>query len=115
MEDVLNRDEQLLLVVNVNAEFTLNGIVNKNARLHIKFVVLVVPVRLESDRHALPPVGVRLAQTVAAQPDDALGQDVGLLVQVHVVLAGVVEGAQGQALTVDAGETLGLKEVLHHF
>ena len=81
----------MLSVINVDVEFALNRIVHLNASAHIKLTNLCVPVSLESNRHAFPAVRVNVSQSVSAHLDDALGQNVGLLIQVHVVLPGVVE------------------------
>ena len=95
VEDVLDGLEQVLAVVDLNVKFVLDGVMDEHARLDVHLVVLVVPVRLECDRHAVPPVGVDVAQALAANLDDALGHHVRLLVQVNVVLVGVVEVAHG--------------------
>ena len=85
----------MLPVINLDAEFALNSVVDEYARLDVHLIVLSVPVSLKSDGHAIPTVGVDVAKTVTAHLDDALGHDVWLLVQMDVVLVRVVEGAHG--------------------
>ena len=82
-------------VIDFNAEFTLNGVVHEYARFDVHLVVLVVPVRLERDRHSVPALRIGMAQSVTTDLDYALGHHVRLLVQVNVVLVGVVKGANG--------------------
>ena len=115
VEHILHRLEQVLFVVDVDIKFSLHCIVDQNASLNVKLVVLIVPVGLECDGHAVPAVGVRLAETVAADADHALRQDVGLLLKVDVVLAGVVEGAESERGTVERAHTLNFREALQHF
>ena len=91
VEDVLHADKQLFAIVNVNVELALDRLVNVHAGGDVHVAVLGHPVRLERDGHPVPPVRVDLAQTVPAHADDSLGQHVGLLVQVNVVLVRVVK------------------------
>ena len=118
MENILHRLQQMLPVIDLHIELTLHRIMDQNTGFDVHVVVLVVPVRLEGDRHAVPPVRVNVTKPVAANLDDALGHDVRLLVEVDVVLVGVVKGAQGahRGKLVDAhlfGHRLeGLKEHL---
>ena len=95
VEHVLHRLQQVLPIVNLNIEFVFNGIVHQNASLDAEVVVLVVPVRLEGDGDTIPALRVDVAQTVAANLDDTLGHDMGLLVQVDVVLVRVVKRTHG--------------------
>ena len=64
---------------------------DQHAGLDIHVLVLVVPMRLKSDGHAVPPIRVNVAQSVADDSDDAFGQHVRLLVQMHMALSRVVE------------------------
>ena len=95
MEHILHRLQQVLPVVNLDIEFAFDGIVDKDARLDVHIVVLVVPMCLESDRNAIPAVRVSMSESVATDLNDALGHNMRLLIQVDVVLVGVVEAADG--------------------
>ena len=83
----------MLPVVDLDIELVLDGVMHQNASLDAELVILVVPVRLERDWDTVPAVGIDVAQSVAANLDDALSHDVRLLVQVQVVLVWVVERA----------------------
>lgn len=91
VEYVLNRLEQVLFVVNVDAEFALHSIMHQYARLDVKVVVFIVPVRLESNWHTIPSVGVNLAQTLSATLDAAFCKHVRLLLKMQVVLSRIVK------------------------
>ena len=64
--------------------------------LYIHVLVLVVPVRLKSDGHSVPTIRVDVAQSIADDPDDAFGENVWLLVQMHVTLSRVVKSSNLQ-------------------
>ena len=98
MEAILYRLEQVLAVVNLDLELSLHGVVHHDASADVGVVLLVVPVGLERDGDAVPPLGVDVSESVAAHLDDPLGHDVGLLGQVDVVLVGVVEPSRGHSL-----------------
>ena len=85
----------MLSIINLNAEFALDSVMEEDTRLDVHLVILIVPVGLEGDGDTIPAVGVDVTQAVAAALDNALGHHVGLLVQVDVVLVGVVERADG--------------------
>ncbi len=78
-----------------HADNVLNGIVDKDASLDIKLILLVVPVGLESDWHAVPSLRVDVSESVAATLNDSLGHHVRLLIQMDVVLVWVVEASHG--------------------
>ena len=83
----------MLSVIDFHIELALNAIVNQNARLDVHVVVLIVPVRLECDRDAIPALRVGVAQTVTANLDNTLCHHVWLLAQMNVVLVWIVERA----------------------
>ena len=91
LEGVLDRDKEVLAVINIDVELTLNGIVDQHAGADVNLVVLTVPVGLVRDRDAIPTVMVDVAQPLANAPDDALGKDVWLLIQVVMVGVRIVE------------------------
>ena len=95
MENILHRLQQMLSVIDLDIELAFDGIVDQNASLDVHVVVFVIPVRLESDWDTIPSVWIDVAETIAANLDDALGHDMRLLVQVNVVLIRVVEGTHG--------------------
>ena len=92
VEDVLHSNQQLLAIINVDAELALDRLVDVHAGGDVHVAVFSHPVRLERDGNAVPPVRVNLTKTVTAHANDTLGKDVRLLVQVNVVLVGVVKG-----------------------
>ena len=73
MEDILNWLEQVFSVIDLDIEFAFNSVVDKDARLDVHIVVLVVPMGLESDGDAVPAVRIGMAQSVATNFNDALG------------------------------------------
>jgi hypothetical protein len=89
--------------------------VDKNASLDVKFVIFIVPVSLESNGYSLPSVRVGLSKSITAKSDNALSKHMGLLVEVHVVLARVVEATNSKRVAVNRSKSLSLKEIFHHF
>ena len=80
-------------IIDFNAELVFDRVMDQHTRLDVHLVVLVVPMRLESDRNTVPSVRVNVPQSITANLDDALCKHVWLLVQVHMVLVWVVERA----------------------
>ena len=95
VENVLHRLQDVFPIIDFNVELVLDSIMDQHTRLDVHLVVLVVPVRLEGDGNAVPPVWIDMPQSVTAHLDDALCHHVRLLIQVHVVLVWVVERAHG--------------------
>ena len=75
VEAVLNALEENLAIVDIDVELSFEGIMDEDAGLDIDVVILRVPVSLESHRHAIPTLGVNVAQAVTHALDDALGQN----------------------------------------
>ena len=75
VEAVLNALEEDLAIVDIDVELSLEGIMNKDTGLDVDVIILRVPVRLEGHRHAIPTLGVNVAEAVAHTLDDALGQN----------------------------------------
>ena len=80
VEHVLNGLKQVLAVIDLDSEFGLNGVVDEHASLDVHAVVFVVPVSLECDWHTIPAVSINMAKSVTADLDDALGENVRLLI-----------------------------------
>ena len=91
MEHILYGLEQVLAVVDVDAELSFYRVMHQDASFNIELVVLTVPVGLESNRHTIPSVGVDVSQTIATHSDHTLCEHMRFLVEVDVVLARVVE------------------------
>jgi hypothetical protein len=91
MKHILYGLEQVLAVVDVDAELSFDRVMYQDASFNIELVVLTVPVGLESNRHAIPSVGVDVSQTIATHSDHTLCEHMRFLVEVDVVLARVVE------------------------
>ena len=91
MEAVLNTLHENFTIINLDIEFVFNCIVDHNARLDIHLVVLVVPVRFESDWNTIPSVWVNVTQSITANLNDSLGKHVWFLVQMVMVLVWIVE------------------------
>lgn len=85
----------MLSVVDIYIEFPLNGVVHLDAQLYIHLVIFIVPVGLESDWNTFPSVRVDGSEVLPTHSDDSLGEDMGLLVQMMVVLIRVVETSLG--------------------
>ena len=82
VENVLYRLKQMLAVINLDIELILDSIVNQYASFDVHCIVLIIPVRLESNRYAIPAVGVDVSQAVTADLNASLSKHVWLLVQV---------------------------------
>ena len=119
LKGILNALDQDLSIVNVQVEFSLDSVVNQNARFQVNESALPIPVSLESDWNPLPAVVVHVSQSVPAALDQPLHDNVRLLLQVMVVPIGVVEATHRRAEQEPRGglgeQKRTLHEVLHHF
>ena len=95
VEHILNGLEQVLPIIDLNVEFILDGIVHQHASPDVHLVILILPVSLECDWHAIPTVWIDVTKAVAAALNDALSHNMWLLIQVNVVLIRVVERSHG--------------------
>ena len=75
VEAVLDTLEEDLTIVDIDVELSLEGIMDEDTGLNVYVVILRVPVRLVGHRHAIPALGVNMAEAVAHTLDDALGQN----------------------------------------
>ncbi len=78
VEAVLHGLKEKSTIVNVDVEFTLECVVDKHAGFDVDVVILRVPICLEGNRHAVPPLRVRMPQAITYCLDDTLGQHVRL-------------------------------------
>ena len=78
VEAVLNADEEVLPVVDVDAEFALEGVVHVDAGLNADLIILTVPVCLVGDRHAVPAVWIQGTKSSTHTSNDTLSEDVRL-------------------------------------
>ena len=85
----------MLSVVNLNVELVLNCVVDHDASLQVKVILLVIPVSLVSDWHSIPSLWVDVAQSVSTTLDDSLCKHMRLLSQMQVVLVWVVKRPDG--------------------
>eukprot|EP00356_Strombidium_inclinatum_P002479 CAMPEP_0170479510 /NCGR_PEP_ID=MMETSP0208-20121228/720_1 /TAXON_ID=197538 /ORGANISM="Strombidium inclinatum, Strain S3" /LENGTH=133 /DNA_ID=CAMNT_0010751913 /DNA_START=20 /DNA_END=418 /DNA_ORIENTATION=- len=95
LEATLHTVQELSSLVDVDVEFSLQGIVDQHAGADVDVVGLRVPGRLVGDGHTVPSVGVDLAKSLSYASDHSLGEHVGLLLHVMVVAVGVVESSKG--------------------
>ena len=93
VENILNRLQQILSVVDINIELAFNCIVNKYARFDIHVIIFVVPVRFVSNGDTLPSVWIDVSKSFAYYVDDAFRKNVRFLVKVDVVLTWVVKAS----------------------
>jgi hypothetical protein len=95
VENVFNALKHDLPVIDLYVEFIFDRVVDQNTGAEAVLFLFVVPVGSERDWNSVPSVWVDVAQSVAAAPDDALDEDVRLLLQVQMVLVWVIEVAEG--------------------
>ena len=79
LEAVLDTHQQVLSVINVDVEFSFEGVMYQHAGFYADLVVFGVPVGLVSDWNTVPSVGVRMSKSLSDASDDPLGKDVRLL------------------------------------
>ena len=80
VEAVLDALQQESPVVNIDIEFTLEGVVHQHAGLDVNVIIFRVPVCLEGYRDTIPSLRVSMSQAVSNTLNDALGQYSGLYV-----------------------------------
>jgi len=78
VEAVLHALQEVLPVIDVDAELPLKGIVNEHARPDVDLVVLTVPVGLEGHWYSVPPVRVDVSQSCSHAFHHSLRNDMGL-------------------------------------
>ena len=78
MEAVLNADQEMLPVVDVDAEFAFKGVMHVDASLDTDLVGLTVPVGLVRDGNAIPAVWVQGSESGTDTSNDTLGKDMWL-------------------------------------
>ena len=93
METILNTLHKDLAIVNLNLEFIFNGVMNHNARFDTSLIVLVIPMRFESDWNAFPSIWINVPKSISANLNDSFGKHVWFLSQMMVMLIGVVEAS----------------------
>ena len=81
VETTFDTVKQMLSVIDIKIEFSLQSIVDQDAGLDIDLVALRVPGGLVGNGDSLPPVGVDLSESLADASDNSLGQHVGLSVK----------------------------------
>ena len=89
-----------------------------NTGANVHFLGLVVPVGLESNGHAIPPVRVNVSESIAANLDHSLREHMWLHVQVHMVFPRVVKSLSldgEQAGLIQLAESLCFNERVQHF
>lgn len=91
LEGAFNRVNEDLLVVDVDIELSLEGVMNEDAGLDVDVRVLTIPVGPVSDRNTIPTLGIDVAKTISHALNDTLYQHVRFLVQMMVVGVRVVE------------------------
>ena len=82
-EGFFNTTEQNFLIININTELSLNGIVDENAGSNTDLIILSFPVCLEGDWNSIPSVSIDLPKSLSTSLDHSLSDEVGLLLQVR--------------------------------
>ena len=78
MEAVLHTLEQKSPVIDIDIEFTLEGVVHQHASLDVNVIIFRVPVCLEGYGDTIPSLRVSMSQAIPYTLNDALGQYSGL-------------------------------------
>ena len=78
VEGVFNALKQDFTIIDVKIEFPFNCVVNQDTEANIEFVGFRVPMRFESDRHAVPSLGIDMAKSITATLDKSFDDNVGL-------------------------------------
>ena len=95
VENILHRLHENLFIINLDIEFILNGIMDKDTSSNTEVTLLIIPVSLESDWNSIPSLWVDMSQSLTTALNDSLGQHMWLLVQMVVVLVWIVETSLG--------------------
>ena len=86
VEAVLHTLEQESPVVDIDIEFTFEGVVHQHASLDVNVIIFRVPVCLEGYGDTIPSLRVSMSQSVSNTLNDALGQYSGLYVMGEKVI-----------------------------
>ena len=93
VEGILDRNNEILPVVNVNVELSLQGIMNKYASLNVDIRIFTVPVGCECYWHSVPSLGVHVSQSISNALYDSLSENVRLLVKMMMVGVWIVKAS----------------------
>ena len=93
LEAVLNTDEQLLSIINIEIEFSLNCIMDQNACFNADFVIFRLPVGLVGDWNTVPSVWINVSESFTDASNDSLGKNMRLLVEMMMVSIWVIESS----------------------
>ena len=91
LEAIFDGLEQDLSVVDLDVEFILQSVMDLDARPHVKVIHFIIPVGLVGDGDAIPSLWIDMSQSISRYLDDSLGQDVWLLLEMHMMLVWVIE------------------------
>ena len=72
LEDVFHTLEEMLSVININVEFTFNGVVNQDACLNTDLVTFGVPVSFIGDWDSIPSVRINMSQSFTDASNNSL-------------------------------------------
>ena len=61
MEYILNTLQQYLPIIDINIEFSFNGIMDQNTSSNIDIIIFTVPMGFESYRDTIPSLGVQMS------------------------------------------------------
>ena len=117
VETILYTLHEQFAVINLDVEFILDCIVHHNTCFDIDFIILIVPVGLESDWNTIPPIGIDMTKSVSTNFNYSLGKHVRFLLQMVMVLVRVVECSESNwCKTSQLNLFLHcLETLLHHF
>ena len=78
VEDSFNAVQEVLSVVDIEVEFSLNRVVDKDASLDIDLVTLGIPRGLEGNWNSLPPVRIDFPKSLSYASNHSLSENMGL-------------------------------------
>ena len=68
----------MLSIINIDVEFTFDGIVNKDASLDVYLIIFRLPVSFICNWYTVPTVWINMTKSLSATSDDSLGEDMWL-------------------------------------
>ena len=102
VEAIFNAHHQVLSVVDVEVELSLQSFVNVDTSLYANFVIFRIPISFISYWNSLPSIWIHISKSLSYASNDSFGENVRLLIQMVMVSIRIVEPSSGDMIAHNA-------------
>ena len=68
----------MLSIINIDVEFTFDGVMDKDASLNVYLIVFRLPVSFICNWYTVPTIWINMTKSLSATSDDSLSEDMWL-------------------------------------